>query len=116
MTPLADKVHRALVDLGDSPTTIAATLLGQGCRQDPEAALYAEGCPVSVYLRRLLGAEVRVSVDPWNAAVWDAAPAAEGDDWPDPTVVVTLPAAVSAWVRMYDRGAFPALGALVTPC
>lgn len=113
MDALGQTLSQALADLGDTPARVAAVLRTQGCRENPDAALYSEGCPLSVYLGRLLGPgpEWRVSVCRENVAVWHLEDAEDVDDWPEPAALIPCPRAIEGFVRGFDRGDYPALAA-----
>lgn len=96
---LADKIARALVDLGDTPDLVAASLEAQGCHRRP-GKLITQHCPVAVYLQQVTG-------DPRMMMARSLAGRLMGT--PDQTAVEAPPAVV-AFVRAFDDGQYPALG------
>ncbi|MDE3205490.1 MAG: hypothetical protein KGQ66_14890 [Acidobacteriota bacterium] len=100
-TALRQAVDGCLIDLGDSPGSVAERLQGLGVRG---LAGRADECPMSRYLRAVLGPEeslVRIDVLEKRLRV--------SRKLPRLPLSVALPPAVRAFVHDFDAGHFPQL-------
>ena len=102
---LSEKVQNFLLHIGDSPSTVAVYLAGQGVRGYRSSA---SGCPIANLLRSVfpLDADYSFLVIPWGVGVYHDCRA---------VVTVSLPQAVRTFVQEFDQGAYPALRTLREP-
>jgi hypothetical protein len=99
---LRNQIADLLQTLGDDAQHVAASLAEAGVRGKPRNA---EGCPVAVFVKAVVGADPRVR----TVTVYNACLAVRGPSrWRRP-LDVHLPAPVRGFIVAFDAERFPAL-------